>query len=122
VVASIEETAERYEIPKTFIGLILIPFVVSISSLFLEGATHLSCEDKCGRECYIHANGQEGSYGTRNWHLHGQFHCTSTIFFSFLLLTPDVGHCKANCDFRHTPPSRDWLDVSNAAQNSGLVS
>jgi Ca2+:H+ antiporter len=31
VVASIEETAERYSIPKAFIGLILLPIVVSIS-------------------------------------------------------------------------------------------
>lgn len=29
VVASIEETAERYSIPKPFIGLILLPLVVS---------------------------------------------------------------------------------------------
>jgi len=29
VVASIEETAERYDIPEAFIGLILIPIVVS---------------------------------------------------------------------------------------------
>jgi Ca2+:H+ antiporter len=28
VVASIEETAVRYDIPKTFIGLILLPIVV----------------------------------------------------------------------------------------------
>ena len=25
-------------------------------------------------------------------------------------------HCTANCHFRHTPPSSDWLDVSNTAQ------
>lgn len=31
VVASIEETAERYHIPKPFIGLILLPIVVSPS-------------------------------------------------------------------------------------------
>ena len=30
VVASIEETAERYHIPKAFIGLILLPIVVSL--------------------------------------------------------------------------------------------
>ena len=30
VVASIEETAERYHIPKPFIGLILLPIVVSL--------------------------------------------------------------------------------------------
>jgi len=32
LVASIEETAERYEIPKTFIGLILIPFVTNAAA------------------------------------------------------------------------------------------
>lgn len=31
VVASIEETAERYSIPKPFIGLILLPIVVRLS-------------------------------------------------------------------------------------------
>jgi Ca2+:H+ antiporter len=31
VVASIEETAERYSIPKAFIGMILLPIVVSSS-------------------------------------------------------------------------------------------
>lgn len=30
--------------------------------------------------------------------------------------------CTANCHFRHTPPSSDWLDVSNTAHNSWLVS
>ena len=40
MVASIEETAERYEIPETFIGLMLIPFVVSTSSLFPASVTH----------------------------------------------------------------------------------
>jgi Ca2+/H+ antiporter len=30
VVASIEETAERYSIPEAFIGLILLPIVVCI--------------------------------------------------------------------------------------------
>lgn len=29
VVASIEETANRFDIPKAFIGLILLPLVVS---------------------------------------------------------------------------------------------
>ncbi|KAN0130548.1 Sodium/calcium exchanger domain containing protein [Lactarius tabidus] len=32
LVASIEETAERYEIPKTFIGLILMPFVTNAAA------------------------------------------------------------------------------------------
>jgi hypothetical protein len=40
----------------------------------------------------------------------------------FLLLTPDIVLCKANRHFRHTPPSRDWLDVRNTAHKSGLVS
>ena len=31
VVASIEETAERYHIPKPFIGLILLPIVVRLA-------------------------------------------------------------------------------------------
>ena len=31
VVASIEETANRYHIPKPFIGLILLPIVVRIA-------------------------------------------------------------------------------------------
>jgi Ca2+/H+ antiporter len=33
VVASIEETANRFDIPKAFIGLVLLPLVVSKSSV-----------------------------------------------------------------------------------------
>lgn len=36
VVASIEETAERYNIPKPFIGLILLPIVVCLIPLLFE--------------------------------------------------------------------------------------
>ena len=36
VVASIEETAERYHIPKPFIGLILLPIVVRIRSILVK--------------------------------------------------------------------------------------
>jgi Ca2+/H+ antiporter len=36
VVASIEEFAERYQIPKPFIGLILLPIVVSNSLLLFH--------------------------------------------------------------------------------------
>jgi Ca2+/H+ antiporter len=35
VVASIEEFAERYSVPKPFIGLILLPIVVSEFQVFL---------------------------------------------------------------------------------------
>ena len=37
VVASIEETANRFDIPKAFIGLILLPLVVSTISVTLRG-------------------------------------------------------------------------------------
>ena len=36
VVASIEETAERYHIPKPFIGLILLPIVVRFRSILVK--------------------------------------------------------------------------------------
>jgi Ca2+:H+ antiporter len=39
VVASIEETAKRYNIPKAFIGLILIPIVVSITRITPQSFT-----------------------------------------------------------------------------------
>ena len=41
VVASIEEFAERYSVPKPFIGLILLPIVVCGSKFFL-----FSCQVK----------------------------------------------------------------------------
>lgn len=37
VVGSIEQTAEKYHIPKTFIGLILLPLVVSTKPLVAHG-------------------------------------------------------------------------------------
>jgi len=37
VVASIEETANRFDIPKTFIGLILLPLVVSTIGVTSRG-------------------------------------------------------------------------------------
>ena len=39
VVASIEETANRFDIPKMFIGLILIPIVVSMTGATSLGAS-----------------------------------------------------------------------------------
>ena len=42
VVASIEEFAERYHIPKPFIGLILLPIVVCPFYSFLKNCSHLT--------------------------------------------------------------------------------
>jgi calcium/proton exchanger cax len=44
VVASIEETAKRYNIPKSFIGLILLPLVVSIPTLPLRVVLDTICQ------------------------------------------------------------------------------
>lgn len=44
VVASIEETAKRYNIPKSFIGLILLPIVVSIPTSPLRALPDTICQ------------------------------------------------------------------------------
>jgi Ca2+/H+ antiporter len=63
VVASIEETAEKYDIPKTFIGIILLPLVVS-AFLFLHSRDKLRLSyaqglGKCSGACHKCLDGDE---------------------------------------------------------------
>jgi Ca2+:H+ antiporter len=44
VVSSIEETAKRYNIPKAFIGLVLLPIVVSITHIAPQSFTDTICQ------------------------------------------------------------------------------
>lgn len=73
VVASIEETAERYHIPKPFIGLILIPIVVSERRL----VTIINLNNilgQCCRACQRSLYGIEGQNGSYHYHLCRQLH------------------------------------------------
>lgn len=58
VVASIEETAVRYSIPKTFIGVILLPIVVCFK-LYPPNCLPTSFVGKCRRTCHFSLDGNE---------------------------------------------------------------
>ena len=59
VVASIEEFAERYSVPKPFIGLILLPIVVSEYILFFCLVKYPFNLGKCSRACHFYMDGYE---------------------------------------------------------------
>lgn len=85
VVASIEETADRYHIPKPFIGLILLPIVVSFLFVqFFNNANHLLKFDcstgKRSRTCHVRVDGNEKQDGADDRDLRGQFNCTRSHF------------------------------------------
>lgn len=88
MVASIEETAERYEIPKTFIGLILIPFVVSTSSLFPESATHYHVKTNAAANVTSMRMARKDHMELAIGICMGSS-IVRVSFFCFLLLTPD---------------------------------
>lgn len=67
MVASIEETADRYHIPKPFIGLILIPIVVCVplTQVFRSHRMLMIYDTgQCRRTCYIYLDGAEEQDGT----------------------------------------------------------
>lgn len=80
VVASIEETATRYHIPKAFIGLILLPIVVSTSLLSALIASHRRTIGKCCRACHIRMDGYEGQVRIDHWHLRRKLDRKSKAF------------------------------------------
>ena len=60
VVASIEETAERYSIPKPFIGLILLPIVVSVFPAFTINIFSIHSIGQCSGARHFRMDGHEG--------------------------------------------------------------
>jgi hypothetical protein len=58
VVASIEETAIRYSIPKAFIGVVLLPIVIC-SKLYPAICLPTSFIGKCCRTCHFRLDGNE---------------------------------------------------------------
>ena len=82
VVASIEETAERYSIPKPFIGLILLPIVVRFST----SHTRLSRNHSTGQRCrarHIYMDGDEEQDGAYHYYLCGILDCAYIFSHSF---------------------------------------
>ena len=75
VVASIEEFAERYSVPKPFIGLILLPIVVSEYILFSCLVKYPFNLGKCSRACHFHMDGYEKPNGTYNHYLRWKLDC-----------------------------------------------
>jgi hypothetical protein len=111
VVASIEETAKRFDIPKAFIGLILLPIVVSMAhATFWD--FHL---------LVVQANAAE--HVTSVWMaMKDKMELTIGIcvgssivryihFFSWHLLKPRR-IVSANRHLCRTPPRGNWVDVS----------
>lgn len=78
VVASIEETAERYHIPKPFIGLILLPIVVGIKYLAFISLFDL-CKGECSGARHIGVDGHEKSNGAYHYYLCWQFNRKSML-------------------------------------------
>jgi len=79
VVASIEEFADRYHVPKPFIGLILLPIVVSGAIFALCNFRPYSVHPgQCSRTCHLDLDGNEKPNGTHYNDLCGQLHCTSS--------------------------------------------
>lgn len=75
VVASIEEFAERYSVPKPFIGLILLPIVVSeyqILFCLVENPFNLG---KCRWACHFYMDGYEKSNGAYDHYLRWKLDC-----------------------------------------------
>ena len=71
VVASIEETAERYSIPKPFIGLILLPIVVRSFLRFRSSPslTETLQPGECRRARHVGVDGNEEQDGAHHRHL-----------------------------------------------------
>lgn len=89
VVASIEETAEKYSIPKPFIGLILIPLVVrstcSVGPQYsTHPSTHIHISGQRSRTRHVCLDGHEGQDGVDDWDFYRQFDCEPP----FLLALP----------------------------------
>lgn len=111
VVASIEETANRFNIPKAFIGLIVLPIVVSNVHVIPRNLTLTRLAGKCRRTRHFRVDGYEGQNGAYYWDLRGQFDCTEyplpAVGFRETLM-----NLSANRYIRRSPPCGSWLVVS----------
>lgn len=75
MVASIEEFAERYAVPKPFIGLILLPIVVSEYQTCSVRLNYLFNLGKCSRACHFYMDGYEKPNGAYDHHLRWKLDC-----------------------------------------------
>ncbi len=91
VVASIEETATRFNIPKAFIGLILLPIVVSMAHATFWDFHLTSCAGQCSRTRYFRVDGYEGQNGAYYWYLRGQFEVSAWAVRSYDTSTLPLG-------------------------------
>ena len=92
VVASIEEFAERYSVPKPFIGLILLPIVVSEYRILFSCQVNYPFNlGKCSWACHFCMDGYEKSNGTYDHHLRWKLDCE--YFCKQVHLNLNTIHC-----------------------------
>ena len=117
VVASIEETAKRYNIPKTFIGLVLLPIVVSIAHISHQSFIDTICQANAAEHVtsvwMAMKDKMELTLGicvgsSIVWTIH-------LLRFTHSVLIP-IGCVSANRHLRRATPRDDWLVVRISSQ------
>jgi len=120
VISSIDEFALHYKVSKSFIGLILLPIIVSLPaclpSSLLYNVTHKIPPwwlDKCSGECTLYLYGFDISSGKcsadmRRGHDCGSLFYSNSDIFAYWSRVPAIAN-RCAC---HSAPSCDRLDVS----------